>query len=103
MSSFRRAELICEQGCRPALCDEVQLHGTRDMTKADVAKLLELPLPERFELAQTLWGSIETEWSSLPVTDHERRLLDESLEAYDRDPDAGIPWPEAKAELLREL
>ena len=73
------------------------------MTKADVDKLLELPLPERFELAQVLWGSIETEWDSLPVTDRERRLLDESLDAYYRDPDAGTPWPEAKAELLRGL
>ena len=74
-----------------------------NMTRAEVDKLLELPLPERFELAQALWGSIETEWDSRPVTDRERRLLDESLEAYYRDPDAGTPWPEAKAELLREL
>ena len=74
----------------------------KHMTRADVNKLLELPLPERFELAP-LWGSIETEWDSLPVTDRERRLLDESLDAYYRDPSAGTPWPEAKAELLRRL
>ena len=61
------------------------------MTRAEVDKLLELPLPERFELAQALWGSIETEWDSRPVTERERRLLDESLEAYYRDPDAGTP------------
>lgn len=73
------------------------------MTRAEVDKLLELPLQERFELATALWGSVETEWDSLPVTDSERRLLDESLEAYYRDPDAGTPWPEAKAELLRNL
>ena len=73
------------------------------MTRAEVNKLLELPLPERFELAQVLWGSIETEWDSLPVTDRERRLLDESLDAYYRNPSAGTPWPEAKAELLRGL
>jgi putative addiction module component (TIGR02574 family) len=60
-------------------------------------------LPKRFELAQALWGSIEAEWESLPVTDSERKLLDESLEAYYRDPEAGTPWPEARAELLREL
>lgn len=73
------------------------------MTRTEVNKLLDLPLPERFELAQALWGSIENEWDSLPVTDRERRLLDDSLEAYYRDPDAGTPWPEAKAELLRGL
>ena len=73
------------------------------MTRAEVDKLLGLPLPDRFELAQALWGSIETEWESLSVTDRERRLLDESLEAYYRDPGAGTPWPEAKAELLRGL
>ncbi len=73
------------------------------MTRAEVDRLLELPLPERFELAQALWGSIETEWDSLPVTDHERRLLDQSLESYYQDPGAGTPWPEAKTELLRGL
>ncbi len=73
------------------------------MTRAEVNRLLELPLPKRFELAQALWGSIEAEWESLPVTESERRLLDESLEAYYQDPEAGIPWPEAKAELLRGL
>lgn len=73
------------------------------MTRTEVNKLLELPLADRFELAQALWGSIETEWDSLPVTDRERRLLDESLESYYRDPGAGTPWPEAKAELLRSL
>ncbi len=73
------------------------------MTRMEVDRLLGLPLHERFELAQALWGSIESEWDSLPVTDRERRLLDESLESYYRDPDAGTPWPEAKAELLRAL
>ncbi len=73
------------------------------MTRAEVNKLLGLPLPERFELAQALWGSIETEWETLPITESERRLLDESLQAYYRDPGAGTPWPEAKAELLRGL
>ena len=73
------------------------------MTRAEVDKLLQLPASDRFELAQVLWGSVEDEWATLPLTDRERSLLDESLEAYYRDPDAGTPWPEAKAELLREL
>ncbi len=73
------------------------------MTRTEVDRLLQLPLPERLELAQTLWGSVETEWDSLPVSEHERTLLDESLEAYYRDPDAGTPWPEVKAELLKGL
>ena len=73
------------------------------MTRTEVAKLLELPFPERYELAQTLWSSVEAEWESLPVTSSERKLLDESLEAYYQDPEAGTPWPEAKAELLRGL
>ncbi len=73
------------------------------MTRAEVDKILALPLPERFELASALWGSVEAEWESLPVSDGERKLLDESLEAYDRDPEAGTPWPEAKADLLRQL
>ena len=73
------------------------------MTQADVARLLELPLPERYELAQTLWGSIEAEWDALPVTAAERILLDQSIEAYFRDPDEGTLWTEVKAELFRGL
>ncbi len=73
------------------------------MSKPEGTELRELPVPDRLQLAQAQWGSLENEWASLPVTDRERRLLDESLRAYYQDPDAGTPWPEAKAELLKSL
>jgi putative addiction module component (TIGR02574 family) len=57
------------------------------MTRAQVNQLLELPLPERYELTQILWNSLEPEWSSLEVTDRERVLLDESIESHAKDPD----------------
>lgn len=69
----------------------------------EVEKLLALPLAERYELAQLLWGSVEAEQDSLRITETERQLLDESLEAYRKDPDGGTPWPEVKAKLLTRL
>ena len=59
--------------------------------------------PGRLGLAQVLWSNIDAEPSPLPITDQERRLLDESLESYSKDPEAGTPWPEAKAELPKQL
>lgn len=37
----------------------------------------------------------------MPVSAQERELLDARLKEDDDDPDAAIPWAEARAELLR--
>jgi putative addiction module component (TIGR02574 family) len=61
-----------------------------------------LSVAERLELVEDLWDYIaqDADVDTLPLTDDERRLLDERLAAHARDPDRGAPWEEVKARIL---
>jgi putative addiction module component (TIGR02574 family) len=68
------------------------------MTRAEMESLLHLPVDERAELAQLLWQSLEQEREVL-LTAEDKRVIEERLAEMERDPDAGIPWEEVRAEL----
>jgi len=70
------------------------------MSGVSLAELLELPVPERAELAQAIWDSIAELPESVPLTDREREELDRRLAAYLKDPHQGAPWAEVKARIL---
>ncbi len=71
-----------------------------------IERLLELDVETRLALVQKLWDSIfqqdAQDGAAMPVSPQERELLDARLKEDDDDPDAAIPWAEARAELLRE-
>lgn len=63
-----------------------------------------LTVEERLQLIEELWDSLdETDAEALPVPDWHRRAVSERLAAYERDPDAGRPWDEVKADILSRL
>lgn len=64
------------------------------MKKITAADTLELSLPERIQLVEDIWDTIAEEVDSLELTEGEKRIIDERLEAYHKDPDAGSPWTE---------
>ena len=69
------------------------------ISKAD---LLKLDIAQRLELIEELWESIVEEanvGATLPLSAADRELLDQRLREDDEDPDAAIPWSEAKARL----
>jgi putative addiction module component (TIGR02574 family) len=71
----------------------------------NIDSLLELDVETRLVLVQKLWDSIfqdAQDGAAMPVSPQERELLDARLKEDDDDPDAAIPWGEARAELLRE-
>ncbi|HEX7184859.1 MAG TPA: addiction module protein [Thermoanaerobaculia bacterium] len=74
------------------------------MKKAEIEKLLELPVAERIELAQILWESVEPEDEArfLSIPDWQSRILDERLADLDRNPGDEQTWDEVKAELWPE-
>ncbi|HWN41642.1 MAG TPA: addiction module protein [Thermoanaerobaculia bacterium] len=74
------------------------------MTRAELKKLLELPVVEKMELAQMLWESIEPEEEAdfLALHAWQRQVLDERLSDLERHPEDEQTWEEAKAELLSE-
>jgi putative addiction module component (TIGR02574 family) len=71
------------------------------MTRAELKKLLELPVVEKMELAQMLWESIEPEEeaSFLALPAWQRQVLDERLADLERHPEDEQTWEEVKAEL----
>jgi len=63
-----------------------------------------LAAPERIRVVQELWDRIADENATdLPLTEEQKRLLDERLEAHERDPSAARPWKEVRKEILAKL
>ena len=70
------------------------------MNTVNFSELLELPINERLRLVSALWDSISDNPDSLKLTDSERKILDERMEAYMKNPMEGKPWSEIKSEIL---
>jgi putative addiction module component (TIGR02574 family) len=66
----------------------------------NLSELLELPVEERLKLVEALWESIAEFPEALELTAAQKRELDRRLEAYEKNPEAGVPWSELKARLL---
>jgi putative addiction module component (TIGR02574 family) len=69
------------------------------MNKFSAADTLELPVAERLRLVQDIWDSIADSPEALTLTEEDKRLIDERLEACRRYPEAGSPWPEVRARV----
>ncbi|MCW5553067.1 MAG: addiction module protein [Verrucomicrobiae bacterium] len=69
------------------------------MSKFSAADTLEMPVAERLRLVQDIWDSIAAAPETLPLTEEDKRLIDERLEACRQNPQAGSPWPEVRARI----
>lgn len=69
------------------------------MSQISTAAVLELSVPERLQLVEDIWNSIADVPEALEVTEEEKRLIDDRLAAYHRDPLDGSPWEEAYARI----
>lgn len=70
------------------------------MSRIPTSEPLQLPLVEKLDLIQQLWESVASSQDPYPLSDNERRLIDDRLEAHRRNPDALATWSEVKARLL---
>jgi putative addiction module component (TIGR02574 family) len=61
-----------------------------------------LSVDEKIAYIESLWDSV-LEDSAIPMPEWHRELIQERLAAYRRDPSAGCPWTEVRAELERKL
>jgi putative addiction module component (TIGR02574 family) len=68
----------------------------------NLSEVLKLPVEERLRLVESIWASIAEFPEALELTDAQKQELDRRLEAYEKDPDAGVPWTELKARLLAD-
>lgn len=55
---------------------------------------LTLSIPERIQLVEDIWDTIAVDPEAIELTDQDKRIIDERLEAYHKDPNAGSPWKE---------
>jgi putative addiction module component (TIGR02574 family) len=69
------------------------------MSKFSAADTLELPVSARLQLVEEIWETIAAAPEALPLTDEDKRLIDERLEARRRDPQAGSSWEEVFARI----
>lgn len=70
------------------------------MNPIKMSDVLSLSVPERVQLVQDIWDSVEAESEAVPLTTADSQELDRRWQAYEREPEAGFTWAEVKAELL---
>lgn len=68
-----------------------------------VSRFRELSSDDKIRLVQELWDEIAKEVAHMPLTESQRRLLDERLADEEQNPDDIEPWAKAKDDILREL
>jgi putative addiction module component (TIGR02574 family) len=70
------------------------------MKKISATDTLDLSIPERIQLVEDIWDTIAAEAQSIELTEDEKRLIDERLEAYHKNSDLGSPWKDVYKRIL---
>ncbi|PYR99385.1 MAG: hypothetical protein DMG15_09125 [Acidobacteria bacterium] len=68
-----------------------------------VSRFRELSSDEKIRLVQELWDQIAEDIARMPLTESQRRLLDERLADEENNPDDIEPWTKAKDDIFRDL
>ncbi len=74
--------------------------GGATVKKITAPDTIELSISERIQLVEDIWDTIALEAEAVELTDHEKILIDERLEAYHRNPDSGAPWGDVYKRIL---
>ena len=63
----------------------------------------DLSIEEKIDYVQSLWRHIAADVDRVPLTEWQKRLLDQRLTAYEKDPQAGVSWEELRERLRNKL
>jgi putative addiction module component (TIGR02574 family) len=77
------------------------MKGDVTMKKITATDTIALSIPERIQLVEDIWDTIAAEAQSIELTEEEKRIIDERLEAYHRNPDLGSPWKNVYKRILK--
>jgi len=77
-----------------------QNKGDITMKKITATDTIVLSIPERIQLVEDIWDTIATEAEAIELTEDEKRIIDQRLEAYHRNPDLGSPWEDVYKRIL---
>ncbi len=64
-----------------------------------MANILKLNVSERIQLVEDVWDSVAAIPEAIPLTDKQKKELDQRLAAYHNNPSAGSPWKEVKKRI----
>ncbi|HDZ00459.1 MAG TPA: antitoxin [Nitrospirae bacterium] len=70
------------------------------MKKIMATDTLDLSIPERIQLVEDIWDTIALEADSIELTKDDKRIIDERLDAYHRNPDMGSPWEDVLKRIM---
>ncbi|MFO0698073.1 MAG: addiction module protein [Nitrospira sp.] len=70
------------------------------MKQITATDALALSIPERIQLVEDIWDSIIHEPEAVELTDQDKHMLDERLEAYHKNPSLGSPWEEVYQRIV---
>lgn len=63
----------------------------------------ELSIEEKIDYVQSLWDHIAADADIVPLTEWQKKVLDQRMAAFAKDPEAGIPWEEILDRLRSKL
>jgi len=70
------------------------------MENIKVTDTLKLSIPERIQLVEDIWDTIASETESVEFTENEKKIIDERLEAYHKNPNEGSSWDEVYKRIV---
>jgi putative addiction module component (TIGR02574 family) len=65
----------------------------------NISDAMDLSVAQRIELVEDLWDSIAEMPEKVELTDEQKKILDERLEAFHRNPSEGSPWEVVKERI----
>jgi len=72
-------------------------------TQPIIETFRKLSQSEKIRLVQDLWDEIAAEAARLPLTESQRRLLDERIQQHEQKPDDVETWEKVKKDILGDL
>lgn len=70
------------------------------MKRVTATDTLELSIPERIQLVEDIWDTIAVKTELVELTKEEKKIIDERLEAYHKNPELGSPWEDVYNRLV---
>jgi putative addiction module component (TIGR02574 family) len=70
------------------------------MKRVTATDTLELSIPERIQLVEDIWDTIAEKTELVELTKEEKKIIDERLEAYHKNPELGSPWEDVYNRLV---
>jgi len=72
-------------------------------TRPIIETFRQLPPVEKIRLVEELWDEIAAEATRLPLTESQRRLLDERIQQHEQNPKDVETWEKVKKDILGDL